>query len=316
MSTRLALAALLALAAAPAPAAVIQVYGPTDAASTDGSLFAAIQPRASDGAFARAQVKIRPNLGNWNMSLDNGKGTEGTGAAATFLGTNLSPAPNANTSNPYYFTERFYAGQGFVYTLQQAQITAGTPSIVDAATTYVQCWGGGFGANCPSGTGYNTRTAATLNGEAPTGSFNAIHIEARSNNTNTPSANATSWYNLTYDIPGFTALSATSFVPTGSVTRATSAGTDGYSHQWLVADTDLSTINWSISGYVMLNPASNNENYKFTVSVKNLATSTPPQNSTAVPEPASLALLGAGLAALAWRRAQPSVRRTASRQIA
>ena len=299
---------IILLAGLPASAGVIEIYNPTNPDSGfNGAAFNSIvQPIA--GYNAEEQNKFRGNTNNFNQSLDNGFGTTSIGGQPTFIQQNLGSI----ATNLYSFSEQHYYSStggpnGFVFQMQQVQGTAangptlvgGNPVPVSGAGIYTEAWGTGFTtAQVPTNGGqYHTVSTPTLqNGSqalAPDWAyFNSVHFELRSAIANTTSH----VWNLSYTFPNtFSVINPQDFASNLTATPTTGLpGSTGYQHEWLVTDTDLRYVNFSIQGVVELGGVdSGGEREKFTTSMKNLDLLT--QGQAAVPEPTTLALLLLGI---------------------
>jgi hypothetical protein len=179
------------------------------------------------------------------------------------LGNNY-PYPNIN-GVVFDFTLNYSAASGYTFTL-----TNGAFSSTDSWTT--QLLGPGIQS---TGKGYN-----------------AILLQARANVTTGATSN--DQMNVT-DLVFSSALSSTGSLGNMNVAQTGVGTTEDY--QWLIADTDLSLIDWSLSGKVMgalvcesgTADCIAQESVKFNIATKSVST---------VPVPAAAWLMGSGLVAL------------------
>lgn len=187
--------------------------------------------------------------------------------------SNVTPATLASTANignnsqlnnvTWDFALSFSPSNGWTYTL------------TNGPTSHVRTW------------------SAPYNGVSPIRSFHALEIFVVATNPN-----ATIYQSVSARATNMSFVSAQA-TTTGSLVDLVSVS-NGLVRQYVISDTDLSTIAWSLQGKVnlayVLNPGQNagnlDERVKFDI-----------KGETAVPAPASLALLGAvGLGAGRRRR--------------
>jgi len=119
--TALFSALMIGLLTTTSKADLVQVFGPNDSASGVGSsdsLFNSIVQRASDNAYAVGQAKYRGASNNFNMSFDNGVGTN--------VGTSINQTVSPRTGQLFSFSEQHYYSNsggpnGFVFQMQKVQ---------------------------------------------------------------------------------------------------------------------------------------------------------------------------------------------------
>jgi len=171
------------------------------------------------------------------------------------------------------FSLVYTAGSGYSFTLSKTGTT-----ITDSYTTSTDTYTSGIG----------TRRALL-----PTQSFNAILLQTRSRLTDNGSASM-SVNNLSFSGAGLTTTGSLTDMSVSQV----NAG-DPNDFQWLVADADLATFNWTLTGRVVGTVACaargqgcfNNESIKFNIGTKSVTVAP-------VPLPAAPLLFITGLAAM------------------
>ncbi|MBX3355785.1 MAG: hypothetical protein KF724_08810 [Phycisphaeraceae bacterium] len=209
-----------------------------------------------------ASVKYRMSNSNWDMSLDNGKGT---GSTANFIGANLGNN-NQMSSRTYEFTLTHLAGQGLIWQLTD----------LGSGSTTTQAWGA-FESN-PGGT-----VQSALNGITPGASFNTLLIEARA----TRSGSSLEFSNLAFNSELAVADGA---FTSGVVTPSTGGpgNSNGFWNQTLVSTTDLASANWSFTGQIqgIRSGSGGDEEVRFTIAMRDA--------NVTIPAPGALALVLVG----------------------
>jgi hypothetical protein len=169
-----------------------------------------------------AGFKLRASPTNWDMSLSNQGGTP---SAANFLSANL--ANNFSSGVTFRFSIEHRPGEGFVFTARRTQ-GSGT-------TTATLAWG------TFSPPVIATASAASLNGISPGASYNTLQFD-----TQTILAGSSGRVkDLVFTAPGLAVTGAFS----DSNLAANGPNSNG---QYLVADTDLSSVAWTLEGEVTL----------------------------------------------------------------
>jgi len=220
-----------------------------------------------------AQAKFRLSNTNWDQSVDHGNGTNPGQFIQGALGNNAQLS-----ARTYDFRFEHVAGEGFIFTMTDVTNpqTPGSPSILS--------WGS---FSSPVG----GATASQLNGFAPGAAFNGLLIEARAGRA----GSAMTWSDLSFVAGGLNL--ADGAWTNGSVDPSTSGPDDapGFHRQRLVADTDLSQVNWVFSARVQGvrdSSAGGDETVRFVVSAKNY-----------IPTPGAAGVMAlAGLAGVRRRR--------------
>lgn len=248
------LAALISVTAATA-----DIYINSDHAEIDGFTGTA------------AGVRYRLSNSNWDMSLDNGKGTS---KSSDYISANLGNNKQLS-SNTYAFTLTNLAGQGLIWQLTD----------VESGKTTTEAWGS-FDSK-PDGT-----VKSTLNGIAPGASFNTLLLEARASS----SGSSMEFGKLVFDSD--LVVKDGSFED-GLVTPSTAGPDDskGYWSQQVVSTTNLAAVNWALSGFFhgQRTGSGGDEEVKFSINLRDAIVS--------VPAPGAIALLGVvGLLNLAGSR--------------
>ena len=216
-----------------------------------------------------ANSKYRLSQGNFDMSIDHGAGTN----PGQFISANLGN--NSALSNvAFNFTVQHIAGEGVIFTMTNT----------NSSVTTTLSWGD-FSA-APEGT-----TAGLLNGFAPDRSFNSLELSARAERIGSSMA-----------FSGLTFSSGLSVADGAFYNGEVSTPGVGSDVQRLVSDTDLSTIDWTLTGTLMGardTSASGDETVRFMIGHKQVAFSVIP-----LPTPAGLAVAGLlAIPALRRRRA-------------
>ncbi len=213
--------------------------------------------------------KYRLSHTNFDMSLDNGKGTTVISGQNTFISQNLS-TNSALNGVEYLFSLSHEANKGF--TLTMTKTGGGTSTLTWRSDVLI-----------------NSSTASnSIQGVSPTGrQFNALSIFAVANRNSTPAASMSF-----YDFSFTSGLTVADNDGLGGTVTFANGGTG--LKQWIYSDIDLSQYNWTLSGKVkgQRDAASGgDETVKFVVDGKKIIASVP------VPEPAFFqmaALLGLG----------------------
>ncbi len=223
----------------------------------------------SDGGTTVLGAKFKSDNNNWDFSLAN---TGSTATSANFIQAQVGNNAFISARN-YAFALEHKVGEGFIWSITDK---------ADSSAKTTLSWG--TFTTPPAGT-----NAATLNGIAPDRSFNALRIENR--------ASSTGSQNIFSNLSFTSAATFNGSFFNGTITPSTgynpfSAVSNGFSVQWLVSDTDLSTYNWTLGGDVQL-VGGNNEALRMDIQGRSLQ---------AVPEPGTMAALGLGIAALLKRK--------------
>ena len=224
----------------------------------------------SDSGTTVVGAKFKSDNTNWDLSLGN---TGSTATSANFIQAGIGN--NAFISaRTYSFALEHKVGEGFIW------------SVTDKASLAKTTLSWGTFGTAPGGT-----NAATLNGLAPDRSFNALRIENRA--TGNGSQNIFS--NLSFTSAAtFNGSFFNGTIDPSTGYNAFATPTNGFSIQWLVSDTDLSTYDWTFGGDIQL-VGGNNEALRMDIHGRSLQ---------AVPEPGTMAALGLGIAAFLKRKRQ------------
>ena len=218
-----------------------------------------------------AGFKLRASPTNWDLALSNQGGTP---TAADFVAANTA---NSFTGGGYtvQFTIENRPGQGFVLTTVRTQ---------GSGTTLTRIAWGTFSPAVIA-----TTQAASLNGVVPGTAFDTLTLDAQS----LLGGSSLRVRDLVFTAPGLTV--------TGDLNDADLAanGTTANS-QYIVADTNLAAVPWTLTGEVRLrrnNGGGNDEQVRFVVTAKQGALLANP-----IPEPGVALLSAAALAGLCLRR--------------
>jgi hypothetical protein len=247
-------------------------------------------------------AKYRYSNTNFDQSLDAGGGTTLVSGVPNFLGRDRgNRAALDGALHSFVFEHR--SGEGFIFSLTNP-----------GGVTWTQAWGT-FAPPVVADQSIAQLPATAATGQpvgtllAPGLPYNALHLEWRA----TPIGATTPtviFSDLSFVSPGLTQIG--SLVTGGTVLQAGNPVNPNFPDpngnfysQWLVADVNLASFDWTLSGKVSLSSspipggAGGDELVRFDVSGKQVAF-TPPDDD--VPAPASLALFGLGALALAGMR--------------
>jgi len=222
-------------------------------------------------------AKYRLAHTNFDQSIDEGSGTTTISGNNTFISANLGGVTGGATplrNALYDFEIRHIAGEGFIFSMTRS----------GAATSSILSWGT---FTTPIG---GTSVTAMATGATPGDPFNIFHITARAERGASYASEYIEFINLTFHSP----LTEVGF--TNSQKAVQGAPVD----RWLYSSTDLSTIDWKVTGQLRGDRdagAGGLETVKFEFTAK--------AGSLVVPEPSTYALIGSaliGLGALARRR--------------
>jgi len=241
------------------------------------------------------QTKYRISAGGFDLSMSpyGGTGTAGT----TWLGSNtIGNAGNVAGLTGTMWDFQLTNSPGHSLQMSMTRLVAGIP------TTITEVWGPGCTGplTAPSG------CAATLNGpggipyQPQDRAFNTLRIQARS----TSAGHSATITALSFVSPSFSPslgsafqdMTVTSLTPrSGPPTFPADAA--GYRSQWLIANGNFATANWTLSGKIVLNRPSggSTESVRVTFSAMNTLADLPAE----IPEPSTQLLAIAGLAAVA-----------------
>lgn len=217
----------------------------------------------SGGSTTVGNAKYRLSNNNFDQSIDN--------AQAVLLAADQVTSNWGNVSSlsgqTFNFSLEHRTGQGFILTLLNTS----------NSTLRTVSWGS-F-ASSPGGT-----NAATLNGIAPGAAFNSLQVESRAS----LSGSSMSFSNL-----NFTGLSVADGVFSSGTTTPTTGSPLGFDTQRLVADVNLASFNWTLTGSFQGTKLStgSDEGVRFLVRFQQVTpTFSPLVDLTATPEPSSLIL--------------------------
>jgi hypothetical protein len=223
----------------------------------------------SDAGTTVFGAKFKSDNTNWDFSLGN---TGSTSNTANFIQAGIGNNAFIG-ARVFGFELEHRTGEGFIWNL------------TDKANNNTTTLSWGTFTTPPSGT-----NAATLNSIAPNRSFNALRIENR--------ASGSGSQNIFSNLAFTSAATFNGSFFNGTMTPSTAGfnqiGTpvDGFSVQWLVSDTDLSSYDWKFTGDIQL-IGGNNEALRMDIHGRSLQ---------AVPEPGTMAALGLGIAAFLKRK--------------
>ena len=230
-------------------------------------------------ATTAASAKMRFATNSWDMSLSPTTSTTTPGA---FLQRDLANANNtpAALTAAWNFTLNYVAGQGYTYSVTSVTFpNSGTLT-----------WRSDAAQNVNGG------TANTLAGEGPTRAFNFIRLHARAGN----SPQAMSFSNLAFSSSLTSTGSFDSGAASSTSTRNSIDGSGGnfFYYQDIVSDTNLATVNWSLSGTIQSNATTTaGEGIRFQVDMRNSSF-----QLNVIPLPTGAAMGLAGLTVLGFRR--------------
>jgi hypothetical protein len=218
-----------------------------------------------------AGFKFRASPTNWDLALSNQGGTP---TAADFISANLSNSFSGG-GHTVEFTIEHRPGEGFVLTTVRTQ---------GSGTTTTQLAWGTFSPAVVA-----TTQAASINGVVPGTAFDTLTLDAQS----VLGGSSIRVRDLVFTAPGLTV--------TGNLNDADLAanGTTANS-QYIVADTNLAAVAWTLSGEVRLrrnNGGGGDEQVRFVITARQGALLASP-----VPEPGVAALSAVALAGLCLRR--------------
>lgn len=226
------------------------------------------------GGTLVAGARIRASSNAWDMGLSNGSGFAGSNARRSNLAQQFT-----SPGRDFSFQLEHRAGEGFIFTVRDNNNNR----------TSIQAWG--HFANPPA----TPHLVTTLGGLTPESPFDALRINARATHANA----RTTFSNLMFTSADLNSTGGGFY--DGSLTRTTVIGSNapGTATQDLLADVNLSNYSWTLSGDLSLirQIGRNGANdVSLTINVVNVA------STAAIPEPASLALLGAALTGGIMRR--------------
>gem|GEM_PF-3045550 len=237
-----------------------------------------------------AEAKFRLSYTNWDQSLSNSAGTTISSNGNTFLSNNLVGYGISSLATPTQFGFSFshIVDKGFVFTMT---------NLANPAQTSTLEWGSGFSPLSGAVISQATLPTNSSPGLAPTGSFNSLMIYTVDSRNKPGTAMSFSNLAFTGADSGGNALTLAdgALLPSGTATIST-----GTLMQSIVANSDLSTINWSLTGVLAGsrdNAASSDESVKFYVDAVQNNFTLAGGALVAAPEPGSIAVL-AGLIVL------------------
>jgi hypothetical protein len=226
------------------------------------------------------QAKFRLSQTNFDMTIDRGQGTN----VGQFIAANLGTNGQLNNV-AFNFVLQHIAGEGLVFSMTNTNTTAtsklswGSFTTPPGGTTTVMLGG--------------ERVAGPANPNAARRSFNALRLDAQANRTNPPGSQM-KFQNLVFNgLPV-----ADGALNNGMVTTPSGGPASANIVQWVVSDTNLAAVNWTLTGTLTGyrdTAVGGDEQVKFTIGEKQI-------DFTIIPLPAGVALSLAGLGVVGLRR--------------
>lgn len=206
---------------------------------------------------------------NWDQMI----ATSSSISTTTIVQTqNLGGVATLN-QDVWNFSMSYVAGTGYTFTLTEVT-DANTANLITGSSTV----------------SWTSPQAST--GSSPTEAYNAIHLLAVANLRTPITASQIDVTNLVF-------TSSTLTQTGGPLTNLNDTNSLTFDEEWLVADTNLALHNWTLTGTVVAQytgsawTGDGGETLKFDILTTNVDLITP------VPEPATVTVMGLGLAGLA-----------------